>query len=61
MNDFINVQINAVMMTLITMKKSFLRKLKILSLLSKYFKNSMQIAHYFNNLQKSAFMIFNEF
>ena len=61
MNDFINAQINAVIVILITVKKSFFKKLKILSLLSRYFKNFMQIVHYFNNLQKFAFMIFNEF
>ena len=48
-------------MTLIMMKKLSLKELKTLSLLSKYFKNSMWIAHYFNNLQKFVLMIFNEF
>ena len=61
MNDFINAQINAVTMISIMMKKLFLRELKTLLLLLKYFKNFMQIAHYFNNLQKSAFITFNEF
>ena len=39
MNDFINIQINAVTVTSIIMKKSFLKKLKTLSLFSKYFEN----------------------
>ena len=43
------------------MKKLFLRESKTLLLLLKYSENFMQIAHYFNNLQKSALMIFNEF
>ena len=38
------------MMISITVKKSFLRESETLSLLLKYFKNFMQIAHYFNNL-----------
>ena len=41
MNNFINAQINAVIVTSITVKKSFLRELKTLSLLSEYFKNFM--------------------
>ena len=61
MNDFINVQINAVTVISITVKKSSLRELKTLLLLSKYSENSMQIAYYFNNLQKSALIILNEF
>ena len=61
MNDFIDVQINVIIMTLIMMKKLFLRELETLLLLLKYSENFMQIAHYFNNLQKSAFIIFNEF
>ena len=61
MNDFINAQINAVTVILIIMKKSSLRESKTLLLLLKYSKNFMQITHYLNNLQKSAFMTFNEF
>ena len=61
MNDFIDAQINAVTVISIVIKKLFLEKLKTLSLLLKYFENFMQIAHYLNNLQKSALMIFNEF
>ena len=61
MNDFINAQINAVTVTPITMEKLFLRESETLSLLSEYFENSMQIAHYLNNLQKPALMTFNEF
>ena len=41
MNDFINVQINAIMMISITVKKSFFKKSKTLLLLLKYFKNFM--------------------
>ena len=49
------------MMTLIAVKKLSFKKLKTLSLLLRYFENFIQIVHYFNNLQKSALMIFNEF
>ena len=48
-------------MTSIVIKKLFLKKSETLSLLSKYFENFIQIVHYFNNLQKFAFMTFNEF
>ena len=61
MNDFINVQINVITVTSIVIKKLFLKESKTLLLLLRYFENFMQIAHYFNNLQKSALMIFNEF
>ena len=61
MNDFIDAQINAVTMISIAVKKSFFKESKTLLLLLRYFKNFMQIIHYFNNLQKSAFIIFNEF
>ena len=43
------------------MKKSFLKESETSSLLLRYFENSMQIVHYFNNLQKFALMIFNKF
>ena len=49
------------MITSITMKKLFFKELKTLLLLLKYFENFMQIVYYFNNLQKSALMIFNKF
>ena len=49
------------MITSIVIKKLFFKKLKTLLLLLKYFKNFISIVHYFNNLQKSALMIFNEF
>ena len=39
MNDFIDAQINAIMIILIMIKKLFLKKLKTLLLLLKYFKN----------------------
>ena len=41
MNNFINAQINTVTVTLITVKKSFFKESKTLSLLLKYFKNFM--------------------
>ena len=41
MNDFINVQINAITVTSIMMKKLFFKKSETLSLLSKYFENFM--------------------
>ena len=41
MNNFINIQINAVTVILITMKKSFFKKLKTLLLLLKYSENFM--------------------
>ena len=48
-------------MTLIAVKKSSFKKLKTLLLLLKYSENFMWIVYYFNNLQKFALMIFNEF
>ena len=41
MNDFINTQINAVIMISIMIKKLSLKELKILLLLLKYFENFM--------------------
>ena len=41
MNDFINVQINAVTVTSITVKKLFFKKSRTLSLLLEYFENFM--------------------
>ena len=61
MNDFINAQINVMMMTFIVIKKSLIENLSTLSLMSEYFKSSVQIAHYFNTLQKSVLMTLNVF
>ena len=60
-NDFIDAQINAVMMISIMVKKSSLRESETLLLLLRYSENFMWIVHYFNNLQKPALMTFNEF
>ena len=50
MNDFINAQINAVMITFIVIKKSLIKNSSTSSLIFKYSKNFVQITHYFNTL-----------
>ena len=61
MNDFINAQINAIIMTSVTVKKSLIKNLSTLLLMLKYFKNFVQITHYFNILQKSTLMTLSVF
>ena len=61
MDDFIDAQINAVTVTSITVEKLSLEGSETLLLLLRYSENSMQIAHYLNNLQKPALMTLSEF
>ena len=61
MDDFIDAQINAVMVTSIVVEESSLRESGTLLLLLGYSEDSMQIAHYLNNLQKPALMTLSEF
>ena len=61
MNDFIDAQINAVTVTFVVIKKSLIENSSTSLLMPEYFKNSVQIAHYFNTLQKSVLMTLSVF